>query len=543
MSINIKEIFQSDNLSTSQDKINYNFDQILANGGGSQGLKGDKGSTGAIGSIGPKGSKGEVGGTGAKGSTGADGYWTLESYTSGIPLDDQHTLLPKIEPVSGAKGYKPTNLVLGVDDALYALDAIDKNALVSLVSGKGSADWDDLIRIRIRNNDGTFNATSAVVRLIPGTGGAKLKIATIDGNNSFELASNRIDLVGNDTSLIDGNGLTKLRITNSFNEAAGTWNFLTGSSINIAANGTAITLKNDGNSSLLGNNIFGATGKTNQITGTTNTITGTTNIITGTTRIEGAEFRINPTGASPALNKVLVAQDTNGKALWKNPTEVMGMYPVGTIVFVNPADIRDTYFSITNYEFPSLLENSDSSYQFFGRGKSGTRWGGWYLLMGQTNAWYLNSTLISYVPTNIPGSLLIGASAPDDVDLPGSNVFDDDFRSSMGTNGYNPPVGYGTSYQPTIRGGYTGVGSQGVVGSGSRLNPGDLLTRIEPGVLTSGAPYDYLDPTAIDEGGEAMLDANTYVYNSPTFNALPMAVYLGRTDLMYDYSAGGELPD
>jgi hypothetical protein len=87
------------------------------------------------------------------------------------------------------------------------------------------------------------------------------------------------------------------------------------------------------------------------------------------------------------------------------------------------------------------------------------------------------------------------------------------------------------------------VGSQGVVGSGSRLNPGDLLTRIEPGVLTSGAPYDYLDPTAIDEGGEAMLDANTYVYNSPTFNALPMAVYLGRTDLMYDYSAGGELPD
>jgi hypothetical protein len=520
MSINIKEIFQSDNLSTSKDKINYNFDQILANGGGPQGLKGNKGTTGAIGSIGPKGNKGEAGGTGAKGNTGADGYWTLDSYTT----PDQHTLLPKIQPTSGStEGDKPTNLVLGRDDVQYVEDAIDRNALLSLTDENSGAYWTDIIRIRLKGGyGGAFNDTSAVVRLIPGTGGAKLKIATIGGNNSIELASNRIDLIGNDTSLVDGNGLTKLRITNYFNEAAGTWNFLTGSLIDIAANSTAITLKNNGNSSLLGNNIFGATGKTNTIA--------------GTTTIAGAALKIQPTGNTLAANKILVSNDTNGTALWKSPYEVSGIYPIGTIVFVNPVDISTTYFSIADYVYPSGISPDTVSYQFFGRGKSGTRWAGWYLLMGQTNAWYSGNTLVSYVPTNIPGSILMGASAPDNSDLPGSVVLDGDFKSSMGTQGYNPPVGYGTSYQPTLRGDYTGVGSQGVIGPGSQTNVGDLLTQFG----ASASVYDVLNAGAqgvvLDGAGYSSGSGGYSVYPHPGFHPLPMAVYLGSNNLVYDYT-------
>jgi hypothetical protein len=213
----------------------------------------------------------------------------------------------------------------------------------------------------------------------------------------------------------------------------------------------------------------------------------------------------------------------------------MGMYPIGTIVFVNPADIIDTYFSITNYLYPSLLENASDSYQFFGRGKSGTRWGGWYLLFGQTNAWYNVSTLISYVPTNIPGSLLMGASAPDNTDLPGDTyTLDGDFKSSMGTQGYNPPVGYGTSYQPTLRGDYTGVGSQGVIGTGTLTNVGDLLTQFG----SSASVYDVLDGAEIIDGAGSSSVNGYSIHPHPNFHPLPMAVYLGRTDLIYDYSAG-----
>ena len=47
MAINIKEILHpSDSESIKFEKINYNFDQIVANGGGPMGPKGDKGDQG-----------------------------------------------------------------------------------------------------------------------------------------------------------------------------------------------------------------------------------------------------------------------------------------------------------------------------------------------------------------------------------------------------------------------------------------------------------------------------------------------------------------
>ena len=71
MAINIKEILHpNDSDSIKFEKVNYNFDQILANGGGPQGLKGVKGGTGGTGATGVKGQKGEIGITGATGATG-----------------------------------------------------------------------------------------------------------------------------------------------------------------------------------------------------------------------------------------------------------------------------------------------------------------------------------------------------------------------------------------------------------------------------------------------------------------------------------------
>ena len=49
----IKELLSSDKVSELVDKINFNFDQLLLNGGGPIGLTGGPG---GIGPIGPRGS-------------------------------------------------------------------------------------------------------------------------------------------------------------------------------------------------------------------------------------------------------------------------------------------------------------------------------------------------------------------------------------------------------------------------------------------------------------------------------------------------------
>lgn len=61
MAINIKEIFGGDSENQKIDKLNYNFDQILANGGGPIGATGAQGATGATGATGPQGNIGPQG--------------------------------------------------------------------------------------------------------------------------------------------------------------------------------------------------------------------------------------------------------------------------------------------------------------------------------------------------------------------------------------------------------------------------------------------------------------------------------------------------
>jgi len=526
MSINIKEIFQSDNLSLSQDKINYNFDQILANGGGPQGLKGDKGTTGALGSIGPKGDKGEIGSVGPTGNTGADGYWALKSYT--VPID-QHTVIPKIQPTSGSTtGAKPTNIILGVTDSSYNEDATNKSSLITLIDEDSGSDWTNLVNFRLKAGPGTgsYNASSINIRLVPinAGSGAKLRLLAAGGSSA------QIEIQTDVTIFKDNSGNNILSLQGGGAQATGYWGFLAGSEININATGV---LNNNGNSNLLGNNVLGATGKTNTIT--------------GTNTINGAALKINTTGSLPALNKILVAQDTDGTSLWKNPTDVMGIYPVGSILFVNPADISDTNFWITTYSgSTNPMGFTGYSWSYFGRGKENTKWAGWYLLFGQTNAWYLSgsTTKVTSVPTNIPGSVIMGASGPDNKLGVISNVYD----SSMTTPEFNPPVGYGTSYLPSIRGDYNGGGAQGVVGPGTTTNPGDLLTAwgfnppSGPGYASN---YDVLDAKIGAQGG-VLNDVNPDVTMSvggatiypkkPAFHALPMAIYLGSTTLIYNYA-------
>lgn len=83
MPINIQEIlYPSDSDSIKWEKVNYNFDQIIATGG-KEGPKGDKGSVGPTGTVGTVGEKGEKGDLGEKGNTGTStDYWERYSSTT-----------------------------------------------------------------------------------------------------------------------------------------------------------------------------------------------------------------------------------------------------------------------------------------------------------------------------------------------------------------------------------------------------------------------------------------------------------------------------
>ena len=70
MAINIQEILHpSDSDSIKFSKINYNFDQLVVNGGGPAGPKGDIGNTGSTGQTGATGNTGEKGNKGDSGET------------------------------------------------------------------------------------------------------------------------------------------------------------------------------------------------------------------------------------------------------------------------------------------------------------------------------------------------------------------------------------------------------------------------------------------------------------------------------------------
>lgn len=129
-SLNLKEILNTDSDIQKFDKINYNFDQIMSNGGGpmgSQGAQGPQGFTGLTGDTGAQGAQGPQGPQGAKGDTGID-HWTVNPGTNNdtfVPTHDGNKL-------------NPPTVMVGVD----VLDPIYNNVItdaVMLINRKSSA--------------------------------------------------------------------------------------------------------------------------------------------------------------------------------------------------------------------------------------------------------------------------------------------------------------------------------------------------------------------------------------------------------------------
>lgn len=96
MAINIQEILNpSDSNQIKWEKVNYNFDQLLANGGGPIGIKGTKGSSGSKGYTGSTGTQGIKGSKGDNGAA-ASRWETITINPDGVAPNEYVILKPKV---------------------------------------------------------------------------------------------------------------------------------------------------------------------------------------------------------------------------------------------------------------------------------------------------------------------------------------------------------------------------------------------------------------------------------------------------------------
>ena len=198
MAINIQEILHpSDSDAIKFEKINYNFDQILANGGGPAGQKGEKGLQGNVGLTGQKGEKGDEGATGAKGDIGDSGPWHSIDQTT-------YKLL------------KPKRLGLSSTPIIYVGD----EAFDETNSANGELSLNS--KITVKKHTGTFD--NYIMLVDDDTTAAKLVITSgYDttsqftrfaiqndfGQNNIEVAinTNKIDLDSTSTTTITAAGI------------------------------------------------------------------------------------------------------------------------------------------------------------------------------------------------------------------------------------------------------------------------------------------------------------------------------------------------
>ena len=198
MAINIKELFDADSDNIKVEKTNYNFDQVLANGGGPIGPKGVQGTTGNTGQKGNEGDKGDKGDGGQKGEQGASlNIWDKDTTTIGsLPIE---LLRPFNNP---GPNELASRIILGDDTVNSATPSFTPSALLSLFLRADDAP--NQLEFKLENtNAALYNMRSDYVSGI----GTTLKIVgsaaavqgetvnmTINPGNNITLLGTTLDL-------------------------------------------------------------------------------------------------------------------------------------------------------------------------------------------------------------------------------------------------------------------------------------------------------------------------------------------------------------
>jgi hypothetical protein len=178
MPITLKHINISDSDTIKLDKVNFNFDQLVANGGGPQGPQGQVGESGPQGTTGQQGVQGLIGTIGDQGPEGpiSENYWyrILPGTIDADTILPKHTPSDQFAPVVNI-GYIETNPQYGTK--------------VPLIGGKTQYQWlihrqpYSLSNLRFLNVDIPLNGFDFKLEKILGKD--QLTLGFIDYNNSI----------------------------------------------------------------------------------------------------------------------------------------------------------------------------------------------------------------------------------------------------------------------------------------------------------------------------------------------------------------------
>ena len=137
MALNLKQIFYTDSDQIKLDKVNYNFDQLVANAGGPQGPVGVTGAQGAQGTFGYQGNIGPQGVQGPQGEQGLteDSKWYLIQADPAIS-GSVDTLIPEVDP-----GVNPPAIIVGYqkNDPRYETPATDSQFTIHRYSSESTS--------------------------------------------------------------------------------------------------------------------------------------------------------------------------------------------------------------------------------------------------------------------------------------------------------------------------------------------------------------------------------------------------------------------
>jgi len=323
MIINLKQVNLTDGDNIKLDKINYNFDQLVANGGGPQGPTGSKGDTGAQGVTGAQGYQGVMGNQGYQGAPGDNttAYW---------------------ENIQGIPGSLSADTIVPIHNP-------------QTVPASPVMDYPPVISVGFASTDPQYNVAQPVN----------------NGQVPYQWIINRKNHFS-----------SNLRFTS--NDVQGNWvDFKIENDAINSKNRFITQFGNPLNSSLIWyaeNHIFRSNLNGNNLLEITDSIIRY-NVDTEFNRPVTVKEQLIIENSNAGVDKIAVSTDSNGKITFKSIKELGGIVPYGTIISVLPSVFNDdTKFIKTQTE---VLANPNDLIKF----KVGAGVGdydGWYVCNGKT---------------------------------------------------------------------------------------------------------------------------------------------------------------
>ena len=335
MAINIKEIFESDldpnsNVWWSIDKINkinYNFGQLTSGG-----MYGPQGRIGADGDFGVKGGVGLQGPIGPLGPQGPPGKSAINDWIYSIdnrdPLNSIEYLFPK-KNINSTLEYFPVAMQVGISNtsSLYNIPAYFTDySMLSNVNNNDIGSIKTNLRVQHDNSFADFRLQTASILNIGDIDlmSTSLELIHVSENTILKSITPQDQVPTNAHEIIDNLIKINQRVSApGILEAVATFE----------ENVNALDVFNYDNNAQTGN--------------------------------------------------ILIPTGITGDIVWTNKRNIIGSYPVGSIISIRLSD-----FNATNFHLDETISQSGPPYNqlriIYGRGKVGTDYEGWYLCNGET---------------------------------------------------------------------------------------------------------------------------------------------------------------